>query len=1721
MRNQFSSVSGMVSFGAGALVLVGWLFDISDLKSPGPNLVSMKANTALVFMLAGAGLMLLSNPDGPRFRAGMGRSFAVIVMLLAGLTLSEYVFDWPAGIDEFLFKDDPGAFGTVAPGRMAPTTALNFLLLGLGLAFMDIKLRLGFVRPAELFALLPLLISLVSLVEYSLGLELIFSFQKYTRMAQHTTLLFGVLSAGLLLSRPDRGIVGALRQGMITAIERRIYAVFILSLFVLVMIGAASYFSAQESFARSRLVDRAQKAHRVLADILSVQQDVETGMRGYVITGDARFLEPYNSALRMIERDCQALDALLIAPEQRRRHDTLDLLLQKSVDHARSVIALRKAGGPEPAVRSIKSGEGKKIMDEIRSVIGLIDAEEVRIISEREEDEFRSAARMKIAIFGGIAFALLMNVYAIVVIHQDFKRRRQAEEALRKSEENLAVTLHSIGDGVLVVDVYRKIVRLNPIAQQLTGWREAEARGRAVEDVFLIINEETRMPAAIPVDEVFATGLVKGLANHTVLISRDGTEWPIADSAAPIRDQSGGFLGVVLVFRDVTLEREAEKTLRRFNEELEKQVQERTVALHASELCYRRLFESAKDGILLLDAYTGMITDINPFLTEMLGYSREELVGRKLWDIGELRDAGLSKDAYLKLQTEGYIRYEDLPLETKDKRRVDVEFVSNTYYVDQKKVIQCNIRDITERKRAGDELHRMNRALKTISQCNQALVRLTEEEDLLKAMCRIVVDAGGYRLAMVGYAEHDEGKTVRVMAHEGYEQGFFDSDRLTWADTPDSHGPIGMAIRDRAISVFKNIDSGQYTSVWREAALKRGYGSAAGLPLFAGTEALGALALYAVEPDAFDEQEMGLLTELAKDLSFGIGAIRERRMKEEAEDALYESNERFNRLTDELNDVVWTASADGSTIVDVNDSLEKVFGITVKEFKANPGRWMELVHPDDGKIAMASAEEVWRKGRAVAEYRIVRPDGSVRWILDRRTLFADEKGNPKQMSGIASDITERRRMENIAQARLRLVEYALAHSTDELLQKTLDEVEALTDSAIGFYHFVEADQKAISLQNWSTNTLRTMCTAEGKGAHYNVAAAGVWADCLRERRPVIHNDYRGLPHRKGLPAGHAPISRELCLPLIRGGLIKAIIGVGNKAKDYVESDIDLIARISDMSWDIVERKRAEEGLRRSEERYRHIVDSTTNYIYSVKLENGKPVSTSHSPGCVSTTGYTTEDYKADPYLWYRMIHEQDRQPVMERINALLGGREPQAMEHRIIHKNNAIRWVSDMLVPRYDGGKLVAYDGLVVDITERKRLQEAEVAQLSAESANRAKSDFLANMSHELRTPLNSVIGFSEILQDGMFGKLTDKQQEYVNNICGSGKHLLSLINDILDLSKVEAGKMELELSRFLLRDELNTSLSMLKEKTMKQGIKLNCEIAPDADIEIEADERKLKQIMYNLLSNAVKFTPEGGSVRVSARRAEVGKMGSWEDEKKREDEKDHSTSQPLNFPTSDTDLIEISVADTGIGIKPEDIPKLFTEFTQLESTYTKQYEGTGLGLALTKRLVELHGGRIWVESEFGKGSRFTFTLLVKQAPLPKPAAKDERTVERKPAYGKRALIVDDDPRTLGLMREALMLEGYIVFTAAEGKAGVMTAKQEAPDFIVLDLLMPGMSGFEVVDLLRSGAKTASIPIIVLTGMNLSSEDKKRLDGRVRCILEKGKIRKDKFAAMVRKAVGG
>jgi signal transduction histidine kinase/CheY-like chemotaxis protein len=508
----------------------------------------------------------------------------------------------------------------------------------------------------------------------------------------------------------------------------------------------------------------------------------------------------------------------------------------------------------------------------------------------------------------------------------------------------------------------------------------------------------------------------------------------------------------------------------------------------------------------------------------------------------------------------------------------------------------------------------------------------------------------------------------------------------------------------------------------------------------------------------------------------------------------------------------------------------------------------------------------------------------------------------------------------------------------------------------------------------------------------------------------------------------------------------------------------------------------------------------------------------------------------------------------------------------------------------------------------------AELGRLyhQLEAANRHKSEFLASMSHELRTPLNAIIGFSEVLLERLFGELTAKQEEYLRDILDSGRHLLALINDILDLSKVEAGRMELELSSFSLPEALENGLTMVRERASRHGIALSLEADPALDV-IEADERKVKQVVFNLLSNAVKFTPDGGQVGITAE--------------------------------LDGEGVRITVWDTGIGIAPEDQGRIFEEFQQAGGPDGQQQEGTGLGLALARRFVELHGGRLAVESGIGHGSRFTFTLPVRITPpveatsevakpaeagterdrpivlvveddpqaaellrlylegagcgvevawdgeegfakacqlhpalitldlllpkvdgwdllvrlkgdattreipvviasikeergkgfalgaadyLVKPVSREELVnalqrvgLKRRVREAVTILAIDDDPMALELVDVILSGEGFQVLKASGGEEGLAAARREVPALIILDLLMPEVDGFAVVERLRADLATATIPIVILTSKNLTPDEKARLNGEIASLARKGEFTREAFVELVRGLLPG
>jgi signal transduction histidine kinase/CheY-like chemotaxis protein/putative methionine-R-sulfoxide reductase with GAF domain len=683
-------------------------------------------------------------------------------------------------------------------------------------------------------------------------------------------------------------------------------------------------------------------------------------------------------------------------------------------------------------------------------------------------------------------------------------------------------------------------------------------------------------------------------------------------------------------------------------------------------------------------------------------------------------------------------------------------------------LLERSIRYAIGHKKREEDLLKANRVIRTLNECNHALIHAEDELELLNEMCRIIVEVGGYRMAWVGYARQDEDRCVSPVARYGYDHGYLDLVRITWRDVERGQGPVGTCIRTGVHSIVRCIENHEGFAIWRLEAARRGYGSVIALPLFIDGTILGALAIYASEPDAFDEEELEFLLKLSNNVSYGLTGLRGYQARIRAEEELKKANQELERRVEERT----------GELVRVNSMLR----------------------------------------RDIAERE--RTEEALRLDEDRLEAL-------------------------LKLSQLRNV------SEKELADYALEECVRLTHSKAGYLHFITPDQESIQLHSWSRAVMEE-CRSQ-RVSHYPLSQAGVWAESVRLRKPVIHNDFSALPYRKGYPEGHFPVIRHLSIPVFDKDNIVAIAGVGNKEEPYDESDVRQLTLFMSSMWNILGQKR-------------------------------------------------------------------DRQELMR--------------------------------------------------------------AKEVAEAANTAKSEFLANMSHELRTPLNAIIGFTQLVADKALGPVNEKQEEFLGHVVDSARHLLSLIEDILDLSKVEAGKVELSLSEVDVRRLITESLTIITEGALKRSIEVTVEMDGVPDL-ITADERRLRQVIYNLLSNALKFTPRRGRIHVSARNLVNGNIPSGD-----------VLRGAIAKPESDRrGFIQISINDTGIGIKRKDLNRIFFPFEQADGSSSRSFPGTGLGLSLSRKLVELHGGKIWAESEGeGKGSTFHFLIPL----LCRPDLREDASVKRR-----------------------------------------------------------------------------------------------------------------------------
>ncbi|WP_321417848.1 ATP-binding protein [uncultured Methanomethylovorans sp.] len=642
---------------------------------------------------------------------------------------------------------------------------------------------------------------------------------------------------------------------------------------------------------------------------------------------------------------------------------------------------------------------------------------------------------------------------------------------------------------------------------------------------------------------------------------------------------------------------------------------------------------------------------------------------------------------------------------------------------------------------------------------------------------------------------------------------------------------------------------------------------------------------------------------------------------------------------------LWKAE-EGWPVEYVSENVSQ-FGYSANDFLSKKVIFENIIHPADLQRVALEVKTYSEKGATdfTQEYRILTVDGKTRWIDDRTVVKRNDNGEITHYQGVILDITEKKEAEEnlrLREERLRCLLSILQYKSDsvqDFLDFALGEAIKLTQSKIGYIYHYSEERMEFTLNTWSKVVMKE-CMIVAPQTNYKLENTGIWGEVVRQRKAIVINDFHASdPLKRGYPKGHVVLHRFMTVPIFKNGEIVVVVGVANKESDYDDTDVLQITLLMDSVWNAVETKRINQELQKNKKLLQSVIDILPGTLYSVdtdyniivlnKAHFGSKFSTSDSlDNIIGKKCYEVFMQKSSPCSWCKI------KEVLSTGKTMLYETSPNDM--REIRTGKAFQIFVSAI--KDDFGNVIGAVEYGVDITDLRN------AKLDSEAANKAKSEFLANMSHELRTPLNSIIGFSDVLLEGYTGDLNEKQGRYLRNISNSGKHLLNIINDILDISKIEAGKAQLHTEILSMESLLKEMLDNMQSLAAKKGITLKISLESDPCY-VEVDKGKINQVLYNLIGNAIKFTEDRGLVILKTK--------------------------------MDVDMVYISIQDTGVGISKMNQKKLFKPFSQLDSSVSKKYEGTGLGLALAKKLVVLHGGQIWVESELGKGSTFTFTIPV------------------------------------------------------------------------------------------------------------------------------------------------
>ena len=830
-----------------------------------------------------------------------------------------------------------------------------------------------------------------------------------------------------------------------------------------------------------------------------------------------------------------------------------------------------------------------------------------------------------------------------------------------------------------------------------------------------------------------------------------------------------------------------------------------------------------------------------------------------------------------------------------------------------------------------------------------------------------------------------------------------------------------------------------------------------GVPLMGDSGIFGVLGLGHDYPDprSFDQEDVDILIQFGR---LAALAIENARLYSAAQQELAERKRAEQQVI--LQATALESAANAIVITDregaiqwVNPAFSTLTGYSAQEALAHNPR--DLVN--SGIHDQSFFENLWNTildGQVWhGEITNRRKDGTLYHEEQTITPVRDAQGTITHFVAIKQDISERRQREELIRARLALLEYSTTHGLQEVLRETLDQVDALTNSPIGFYHFVEEDQNSLSLQAWSTLTLAEYCHAAGEGLHYPIDQAGVWVDCVYTKKPVVHNDYATLSHRKGLPEGHAELFRELVVPILRADKVVAILGVGNKPTDYTENDVALVTYFADVVWEIAEQKRAEAEREQLMAQIRVQAKQMEQVLATVPsgvlmLDSQGRILQANPLAQVDLT------LLAGAAVGEIITHLGDRSLV-----DLLTSPPTKGLWHEI----QADHRIFEAMSRPVETGSTTEHWVLVLNETTQARQIQM---QLQQQERLAAVGQLAAGIAHDFNNIMAVIVLYAQMVarSEG----ISDRNREKLETINQQAWHASRLIQQLLDFSR-----------RSILQQRPLDLLPLLKEQvkllehTLPDDVvvRLDCGLA---EYTINADPTRIQQMITNLAINARDAMPTGGTLHIDLSRVNIQAIDAAQ------------TPIPgAAVGVEAGEWIKLTLKDTGMGIPPDILPHIFDPFFT-----TKQVgSGTGLGLAQVHGIVGQHGGHIAVESMVGQGTTFTIHLpALASHPQEPELMVDMAAIPQ--GHGELLLVVEDQAFVRNAVVATLEMVGYQTIEAENGKEAleIMQHRGDEVALILSDVVMPVMGGIVLFHTLRAQARTT--PFIMLTGHPLDDDVK-------------------------------